>query len=97
MTKGKEVKNKFGQNKQKKYFYFVYNCKYNNSTEIVNYLLKNKNIYMIIYDDEDIKSTPEDDIIDNESSFESEIGSNDYEMFSVFANKVNYSEDSEDD
>ena len=97
ITKGKEVKNKFGQNKQKKYFYFVYNCKYNNSTEIVNYLLKNKNIYMIIYDDEDIKSTPEDDIIDNESSFESEIGSTDYEMFSVFANKVNYSEDSEDD
>ena len=97
MTKGKEVKNKFGQNKQKKYFYFVYNCKYNNSTEIVNYLLKNKNIYMIIYDDEDIKSTPEDDIIDNESSVESEKDSNDYEMFSVFANKVNYSEDSEDD
>ena len=98
ITKGKEVKNKFGQNKQKKYFYFIYNCKYNNSMEIVNYLLKNKNVYMIIYDDEDITTTPEEDILDDESDSEKEEASNDYKMFSVFENKINYSEpDSEDD
>ena len=39
--------------KMNKKFYLIYNCKYYNSLEIVNYLLKNDISYMIIYDKED--------------------------------------------
>ena len=98
ITKGKENKNKFGQNEQKKYFYFIYNCKHNNSTEIVDILIKNNNnYYLIIYDDEEKNALEDKDILDTESSFDSHVDNIEDKEFSVFEKKVNYSEpDSED-
>ena len=98
ITQGKENKNKFGQNKQKKYFYFIYNCKSNNSSEIVDILIKNNNSYMILLDNEEKIAPEDDDILDTDSSFNSLNDKKVDKTFSVFENKTNYSEpDSEDD
>lgn len=46
-----ENQNKFGKKiGENKYFYLVYNCRYYNSFDVLNYLLDNKCSYIIIFD-----------------------------------------------
>ena len=93
-----EQNNKIKKNKQ---FYLIYNCRFNNSLEMVNYLLKNDISYMIIYDKE------EDSYLEDNKYkrlyFNKDISYNNYYIenknkFSVFKYKCNYSDvDSDDD
>ena len=46
-------KNIFKKRDKNKYFYLIYNCKYDNSIEVLNYLLENNYSYMIIYNDDE--------------------------------------------
>ena len=98
ICKDKENKNKVGQKKQKKYFYLVYNCKYYNSLEFLNVLIKNNYTYIIIYDEEDNynKDKEIDDEIESSIDFTEDDNSFD-KRFSALEYKGDYSESISDD
>ena len=91
-----EKNNKIKKNKK---FYLIYNCKYYNSLEIVNYLLKNDFSYMIIYDKEDNVYLEDEEFkrIDLQKDIGYYYQENNNE-FSAFKYKCDYSDiDSDDD
>ena len=45
-------KNIFRKREKNEYFYLIYNCKYDSSITVLNYLLENNYSYMFIYNDD---------------------------------------------